>query len=96
MEGPEVQYPHNVIPASITGIPDHPVKNVLLENTEIMYEGGAAKTVVHFSYDSMTKVPENISHYPEFSMFGELPYWDFYVRHAEKKYQLTQKKDDFR
>lgn len=44
----------------------------------------------------MTKVPENISHYPEFSMFGELPYWDFYVRHAEKKYQLTQKKDDFR
>lgn len=43
MEGPEVQYPHNVFPASITGIPDHPVKNVLLENIEITYEGGPLK-----------------------------------------------------
>ena len=27
-------------------------------------------------------VPEEVDGYPEFSMFGELPAWGFYIRHA--------------
>ena len=29
-------------------------------------------------------VPEEVRKYPEFSMFGELPAWGFYVRHVNR------------
>ena len=32
--------------------------------------------------DSLQKIPERESDYPEFSMFGELPAWGLYVRHV--------------
>jgi len=100
MEGPEQQYPHNVFPSSITGIPGHPVENVVLNNIEISYEGGASKKKAYFALDSLKKVPENIKEYPEFSMFGELPVWGFYVRHAQgitmKNVKLSYRKSDFR
>ena len=45
-------------------------------------------------------MPENEKSYPEFSMFGELPPWGFYVRHARgltfKNIKLTLDKHDFR
>ena len=31
----------------------------------------------------LSQVPENTSKYPEFSMFGELPSWGFFIRHAK-------------
>jgi hypothetical protein len=31
----------------------------------------------------LNAVPEKVSDYPEFSMFGELPAWGFYVRHVD-------------
>ncbi|HEX6430175.1 MAG TPA: glycoside hydrolase family 28, partial [Niastella sp.] len=100
MEGPEVPYPHNVFPASITGLPGHPVENVTLENISITYEGGGNKQVAHFGLDSLQKVPEKAGDYPEFSMFGELPCWGLYVRHATgiqlKNIKLQYKKEDFR
>lgn len=100
MEGPAVRYPHNVFPSSIVGIPGYPVQDVMLENIEITYDGGAKKETAHFGLDSLDKVPENISDYPEFSMFGELPAWGFYIRHADgikiKNMTLKYKKDDFR
>jgi len=50
--------------------------------------------------DSLHKVPEKAADYPEFSMFGELPAWGFYVRHAEgvkmKNVKLSYKEFDFR
>jgi polygalacturonase len=99
-EGPEVRYPHNVFPSSIAGIPGHPVEDVTLNNIEIIYEGGASAKVAAFGIDSLEKVPENISDYPEFSMFGELPAWGFYTRHATgltmKNIKLTYRKTDFR
>jgi polygalacturonase len=99
-EGPEVRYPHNVFPSSIAGIPGHPVENVTLNNIEIIYEGGASAKVAAFGIDSLEKVPENIRDYPEFSMFGELPAWGFYTRHASgltmKNIKLTYQKTDFR
>lgn len=82
-EGPKVREPHNVYPSSIVGLAGHLVEDVVLENIEVTYEGGADKQVAHFALDSLAKVPEQESHYPEFSMFGELPAWGFYVRHAK-------------
>ena len=100
MEGPAKRYPHNVFPSSVTGIPGHPVQNVLIENVNIVYQGGADKAKACFGLDSLAKVPEKIPDYPEFSMFGELPAWGFYVRHVEgiqfKNVQVSYKEDDFR
>ena len=48
----------------------------------------------------VSDVPEQIKEYPEFSMFGELPSWGFYVRHAEditfRNVSLTLADIDFR
>jgi polygalacturonase len=100
VEGPRLLFPHNVFPASVTGIPGHPVQDVTLENIEIIYEGGADTSVAHFAKDSLQQVPENIAGYPEFSMFGELPAWGFYVRHVQgmkmKNITLSYKNEDYR
>ena len=100
MEGPELTYPHNVIPSSITGLPGHPVENVVLENIKITYEGGGNKKTAYFPLDSLSSITENEVGYPEFSMFGELPVWGLYVRHAQgltmKNIQLSYQKEDFR
>ncbi|MDJ1501521.1 glycoside hydrolase family 28 protein [Xanthocytophaga agilis] len=101
VEGPLPKVPpHNLIPSSITGLPGHPVQNVQLENIEIVYGGGASKTKAFVSTDSLHLVPEQIPNYPEFSMFGELPAWGFYVRHAEgiefSNVKLSLVKEDFR
>lgn len=100
MEGPSKRYPHNVFPSSITGIPGHAVENVLIENVNIRYQGGADKKVACFGLDSLAKVPEKITDYPEFSMFGELPAWAFYVRHVSgiqfKNVTVSFNEADFR
>lgn len=36
-------------------------------------------------------VPEKVAEYPEFSMFGELPAWGFYVRHVNGLYMKNIK-----
>ncbi|MBL7745742.1 MAG: glycoside hydrolase family 28 [Chitinophagaceae bacterium] len=93
-------YRHNVFPSSITGLPGHEVKDITLENIEIVYEGGADKTIAFFPPEALTKITEAESAYPEFSMFGELPVWGLYVRHAKditlKNVTLRYKKEDFR
>ena len=83
--------PYNLVPSSIVGIPGHPVQNVTLENIEITYGGRASKEIACIPLNKITSVPENEAGYPEFSMWGELPSWGFYLRHAEdikmKKHQ---------
>ena len=100
MEGPLLYYPHNVFPSSVTGIPGHPVRNVTIENVTLNYTGGADPHIACFAWDSLTKVPERIDNYPEFSMFGELPAWGFYGRHVEglqlKNINISYKEDDYR
>jgi polygalacturonase len=99
-EGPVVREPHNVYPSSIVGLPGHPVEDVVLENIELIYEGGASKAVAHFRLDSLEQIPEKAADYPEFSMFGELPAWGFFVRHAKgitmKNLKISYKQADFR
>ncbi|MCW3081133.1 glycoside hydrolase family 28 protein [Segetibacter sp.] len=92
--------PYNLVPSSITGLPGYPVQGVTLENINITYGGRASKDIAYIPLDSVTSVPENPAAYPEFSMFGELPAWGFYVRHAEgikmKNVRLSFVENDFR
>ncbi|WP_025146024.1 glycoside hydrolase family 28 protein [Pedobacter jeongneungensis] len=101
LEGPLPKVaPHNLLPASITGIPGYLVENVLLEDIEISYGGGASEKTAFIPIDQLDSVTENEAGYPEFSMFGELPAWGFYVRHAQgisfKNIKLNVKTPDFR
>jgi parallel beta-helix repeat protein len=100
MRGPEVDYFHNPFPASITGIPGHLIENVTLENIEITYPGRASKGMAYHPLSRLKDVKENIKGYPEFTMFGELPCWGFYVRHVKgiemKNIKLILEKEDFR
>ncbi|MDN3580318.1 glycoside hydrolase family 28 protein [Mucilaginibacter flavus] len=101
VEGPPPRVPpHNLVPASITGLPDHPVQNVTLKNIEIVYGGGAKKEVAFIATDSLSKVIENPAGYPEFTMFGELPSWGLYTRHASgisiNNFKVSLKDTDFR
>ncbi len=100
MEGPALDYPHNGFPASITGLPGYPVQQVSLENISIRYAGGGRKDRAAFGTDSLAKVPEKEGDYPEFSMFGELPAWGLYARHATgislKNITISHKRDDYR
>jgi hypothetical protein len=61
---------------SITGIPNHPVENVTLENISIKYKGG------EIGWDPQRKVPEVENSYPEQNMFGVLPAYGMFLRHV--------------
>ncbi len=80
--GPPVSEPHNLIPSSITGLPGAVLEEVTLEDIEISFAGGGSPEAAEITLDDLEKVPERSERYPEFSMFGELPAWGFYVRHA--------------
>lgn len=92
--------PYNLVPSSIVGIPGYPVQDVTLENIDISYGGRSSKDIAYLPIESIGRVPENEANYPEFSMFGELPAWGFYIRHAEgihfKNVTLHYLEDDFR
>ncbi len=102
IEGPpgEDIHPHNLLPSSIAGLPGYPVQDVTLENIIITHGGGANKSKAFVSLDSLEKVPERASDYPEYSMFGELPSWGIYTRHANdirlKNVVLKYTEQDFR
>ena len=53
-----------------------------MENIEITYPGRATKAMGYVPVSRLKQVPEQKDEYPEFSMFGELPAWAFYVRHV--------------
>ncbi len=61
---------------SITGLPGHLVDGVTLDNIRILYKGGGKKD------PAQEAVPEHPAKYPEANMFGELPAYGFYCRHA--------------
>lgn len=100
LRGPEVPYFHNAFPASIVGIPEHYIENVVIENLEITYPGRASKGMAYVPLSRLKQVPEKIKNYPEFDMFGELPAWGFYVRHVKglefKNITLKLENEDFR
>jgi len=100
MRGPSLSFFHNPIPSSITGIPGHYVENVTLENIEVFAPGRASKGMAYIPSYKISQIPENISKYPEFSMFGELPAYGIFVRHVKglkmNNVQYKIKAHDFR
>ncbi|OHB69705.1 MAG: hypothetical protein A2V70_19245 [Planctomycetes bacterium RBG_13_63_9] len=61
---------------AIAGLPGHPVENITLQNIRITYAGGSGQELVN------QNVPEKENSYPEYKMFGKLPAYGFYCRHA--------------
>jgi polygalacturonase len=62
--------------SSVTGIPGAVARRVGLSNVFITMAGGSREL-------KGLDVPENIAKYPEGTMFGVLPAYGFYARHAE-------------
>jgi hypothetical protein len=62
---------------SICGIPGHPVENVTLNNIEVTFPGGGTK-----SDAAKSTLPELEDQYPEYFMWGVLPAYGLFARHA--------------
>ena len=60
---------------SITGLPGCPVEGITLDNIRIVAAGGARPA-------RDLKVPEREAEYPKVTLFGTLPAFGLYVRHA--------------
>ncbi len=82
----------------ISGIPGHPVEDVTLSDIRIVYRGGLSPDHVARQPADMVntfffregpeprppyETPERERDYPEPSMFGLIPAYGFFVRHAE-------------
>ena len=78
----------------ITGIPDHCIENVRLENITISFPGGGTEE------EAKNVVNEDIVKYPEQFFFGVLPAWGAYIRHAKnihfKNVKMITREDDKR
>ncbi len=62
--------------SSITGLPGHPVENIRLDNIRMGYQGGGTADL------AAKEVPELPAKYPEAKMFGDLPAYGLFCRHA--------------
>jgi len=96
MRGPALPFFHNQFPSPICGIPGSYIENISLENIEITYPGRASKAMGYIPLWRLNSVPEKIKDYPEYTMFGELPAWGFYIRHVKgiSMKNITLKLDD--
>ena len=65
------------IGCSITGIPGFPVENITLQDIRIEFTGGGT------AEDVQREIPELISTYPSGRMFGTLPAYGLFCRHAK-------------
>jgi polygalacturonase len=61
----------------ISGIPGHNIEDVTLSNIRIFYQGGGTLAQAALS------PPEKEANYPEPSMFGDIPAYGFFIRHAK-------------
>lgn len=82
------------IGCSITGLPGHPIRHVVLENIHIRFAGGGSKD------QAAREIPERPENYPECTMFGPLPAYGLYCRHVEdltfRNVQLDTRLPDLR
>jgi len=62
---------------SITGLPGCLVENITLQNINLTFHGGVKQELVN---REIQEIPED---YPEYDMFGTLPAYGFYCRHAK-------------
>ncbi len=62
---------------NITGLPGHPVEGITFSNVHVTFAGGGTAEEA-----ARRDIPEMADHYPEYHMFGTLPAYALYVRHA--------------
>ena len=67
-----------VVGCHITGLPGFPIEDVTLSNIRIRFKGGGT------AEDALREIPERPEAYPSCRMYGTLPAYGFYVRHAER------------
>lgn len=67
---------HSEFASIIAGLAESPIEDVRLSNIRIHYKGGGTLE------DAKREPPENERNYPEPSMFGTIPAYGFFVRHA--------------
>lgn len=79
---------------SFSGLANAPIENLLLQDIYIESTGGGKANT------ALAKVPEMETEYPEATMFGHLPAYGFYIRHAKgvslSNIKLSYKKADAR
>ncbi|MGY3052558.1 polygalacturonase [Pedobacter sp. UYEF25] len=84
----------------IGGMPDQMITNIRLKNIVIKFPGGADKGSAKISIANLKDIPEKADSYPEYNMFGELPAWGVFIRHANNVrfdgLSVTAAKADFR
>jgi hypothetical protein len=77
----------------IAGLPGHPIEGVTIENVRIVTAGASWR---HVPLD----VPERPARYPEVTMFGALPSFGLYLRHARdvtlRNVQVSAEQPDVR
>lgn len=100
-EGPIEDMPRNVSPpVIIAGLPGALITNVSFNRIELKHPGGGNPLFAKISLDELDKVLEKPAAYPDFSMFGELPAWGIYIRHARdikfNVLKLACEKKDYR
>ena len=101
-EGPVPLPPRNVCPSSILGLPEHRIKNVRIEDVEIVYPGQTDTSIAFrdCTPEVLEAMPELEKSYPEFSQWKEEPAWGFYVRHADglsfKNVKIRVAAEDYR
>jgi polygalacturonase len=61
----------------VSGIPGHPIEDVVLHDIHVTHQGGATKQ------QAAIVVPEDEDKYPEPGMFGPMPSQGFFIRHAK-------------
>jgi hypothetical protein len=68
---------HNVdsLGCVLSGLPDHPIRDITMENIHISFKGGVSADA------APADIPELPQKYPEYKMFGVLPAYGFYCRH---------------
>jgi polygalacturonase len=66
----------SAIGCAIAGLPGHPIEQVKLEDIRLGFDGGGTRA------DTEREIDEREASYPESTMFGTLPAYGFYCRHA--------------
>lgn len=61
----------------ICGIPGYPLENIELSDIHISYYGNGSMK------QATREIPEETRTYPKIGMFGDLPAYGFYIRHAK-------------
>jgi polygalacturonase len=78
----------------ISGVPGHDIQDVRIRNVDLIFPGGGTKKL------AATRPAEKEKSYPEPTMFGGIPAWGFYIRHAQdielSDVNLSSVKDDAR